>query len=85
VDRFRNAILEIPDLPAQVAAFAMLQGTRLASLQESLSLDPPASLPYLFVRVNMYILHTEIMKNVGRNENRERKRKECEGEEYFIR
>ena len=70
-DRFRNATLEIPDLPTQVAVSAMLQGTRLASLQESLSLDPPTSLADLFVRANRYILYTEIMRNVGGNNERE--------------
>ena len=62
----------------------MLQGTRLASFQESLSLDPPTSLTDLFVRANRYILHIEIMRNVGGNEDREWKRKEREGEEDSI-
>ena len=85
MDRFRNATLEVPDLSAQVAVSAMLRGTQLASLQESLSLDPPKSLGDLFIRANRYILHTEIMRNVGGNEDKERKRKEREGEEDSIR
>jgi len=84
VDRFYNATLEVPNLSVQVAISAMLQGTQLISLQESLSLDPPASLADLFVKVNRYILHTKIMRNVGGNEDREWKRKEHEGEENSI-
>ena len=76
VDRFRNATLEICNLPIERAISAMFQGTRLTPLLESLSLKPPKSLVDLFVRANKYILHTEMMRTVGGNEDGERKRKE---------
>ncbi|XP_052204060.1 uncharacterized protein LOC127809334 [Diospyros lotus] len=81
VDRFRNATLEICNLPVEMAVSAMFQGTRLPPLQESLSLDPPKSLADLFVRANKYILHTEMMRTIGGNEDGERKRKERDNEE----
>ena len=59
-----------------MAVSAMLHGTRLTPLQESLSLDPPASLVDFFARANKYMLHIEVMRVVGGNEDRERKRKE---------
>ena len=64
-----------------MAVFAMFQGTHLTPLQESLSLNPPKSLTDLFVRANKYILHTEMMRTVGGNEDGERKRKERDNEE----
>lgn len=45
--------------------------THLTSLQESLSLDPPNSLAYLFVKENKYILHAEVMQTVRIDEDRE--------------
>ncbi|XP_052182068.1 uncharacterized protein LOC127794851 [Diospyros lotus] len=81
VDRFLNATLEICNLPIEMAVSAMFQGTRLPPLQESLSLDPPKSLADLFVRANNYILHTEMMRTIGGNEDGERKRKERDNEE----
>ncbi|XP_052203039.1 uncharacterized protein LOC127808504 [Diospyros lotus] len=83
VDRFRNAMLEICNLPIEMAVSAMFQETRLPPLQESLSLDPPKSLADLFVRANKYILHTEMMITIGENEDRERKRKERDNEEVL--
>ncbi|XP_052193948.1 uncharacterized protein LOC127802273 [Diospyros lotus] len=81
VDRFRNATLEICNLPIEMAVSAMFQGTRLTPLQESLSLDPPKSLADLFVRANRYILHAEMMKTIGGSEDGERNRKERDIEE----
>ena len=84
VDRFRNATLEICNLPIEMAVSAMFQGTRLTPLQESLSLNPPKSLADLFVRANKYILHIEMMKTIGGNDEGERKRKERDNEEDQI-
>ena len=69
--RFRHASLEVHDLPVEVAASAMLQGTWSTPLQESLSLSLLMSLVDLFVRANKYILLTEVMKTIGGNEDRE--------------
>ncbi|XP_052181919.1 uncharacterized protein LOC127794713 [Diospyros lotus] len=85
VDRFQNATLEICNLPIEIAVSAMFQGTRLTPLQESLSLDPSKSLADLFVRANKYILHTEMMRTIGGNEDGEWKRKERDIEEDFNR
>ena len=79
MDRFWNATLEIRDLPLEVVVSAMMQGARLTSFQDSLSLNPPKSLANLFVRANRYILHTEIMRIMGGGEDGERKRKDREG------
>ena len=73
MDRFRNAILEICNLPIEMTVSAMFQGTRLTPLQESLSLNPPKSLANLFIWANKYILYTEMMRIVGGNEDGERK------------
>jgi len=81
MDRFCNTTLEILDLPLKMEVFAMLQGTQLTSLQESLSLDPPTSQVDLFARENKYMLHTEVMRAIGGNEDREWKRKERNVEE----
>ena len=81
VDRFRNATLEICNLPIEIVVSAMFQGTPLTPLQESLPLNPPKSLTDLFVRANKYILHTEMMRTIGGNEDGERKRKERDNEE----
>lgn len=59
----------------------MLHRTRLTLLQESLSLDPPTSLVDLFARANKYVLHMEVMRVIGGNEDREQKRKERDVEE----
>ncbi|XP_052197290.1 uncharacterized protein LOC127804466 [Diospyros lotus] len=81
VDRFRNATLEIHNLPIEMVVSAMFQGAQLTSFQESLSLDYPKSLADLFVRANKYIHHTEVMRTVVMDEDRERKRKERDIEE----
>jgi len=73
--------LEVHDLPIAMEVSAMLHGTQLTPLQKSLSLDPPTSLANLFPRANKYMLHTEVMRAVGGNKNREQKRKERDVEE----
>lgn len=80
VDIFRNTTHEICDLPIEMVVSAMLQGTWLTSFQESLSLDPPMPLVDLFVEANKYILHIEVMRTMGGNEDKEQKRKEQDGE-----
>ncbi|XP_052209227.1 uncharacterized protein LOC127812745 [Diospyros lotus] len=81
VDRFRNATLDIRNLPIEMAVSAMLQGVQLTSFQESLSLDLPKSLADLFTKANKYVHHTEVMWTVTIDEDRERKRKERDIEE----
>ena len=81
MDRFQNATLVVHDLPIAMAVSAMLHGTQLTPLQESLFFDPPTSLANLFARANKYVLHTEVMRAVRGNEDRERKRKEHDIEE----
>ena len=76
MDRFRNATLKIYDLLVEMVVSAMLQGTRLTSLRESLSLDPPNSPADMFFRENKYILHMKVMQIVRIDEDKERKRKE---------
>ena len=83
MDKFWNATLEVHDFPAKMAMSAILQGTRLTSLQESLFLDPPTSLVDLFARVNKFMLHIEVMRTIGGNEDREQKRKERDIKEDF--
>jgi len=46
-------------------------------------LDPLTSLTNLFARENKYMLHTKVMRDVGRNEDRDRKRKERDVEEDY--
>ena len=55
VDRFRDATLEVEDLPVGVALAAMLQGTSSEKLQESLSLNQPTTISDLFARANKYV------------------------------
>ncbi|XP_052204085.1 uncharacterized protein LOC127809363 [Diospyros lotus] len=81
VDRFQNATLEIRNLPIEMAMSAILQGARLTSFQESLSLNSPKSLADLFVRANKYIHHTEVTRTVAIDEDREWKKKERDIEE----
>ena len=63
----------------------MFQGVRLTSFQESLSLDSPKSLANLFVRVNKYIHHIEVMRTMAMDEDRERKRNKRDIEENLDR
>ncbi|XP_052188731.1 uncharacterized protein LOC127799057 [Diospyros lotus] len=64
IDRFRNAILEVHDAPADMVSVALMQGTTYTPLKESLAFDKPTSLTDLLLRADKFAVQEEILNSL---------------------
>ena len=62
MERFRAATQEVRDLPAGLAASALLNGTTHAPLRRSLAFSEPNTLSELFARAEQFIVQMEILE-----------------------